>query len=593
MQNVMETGKMSLLDEKKVESFNSESEESLDNQSQTSELCGTLQKWTNYIHGWQERYFVLKDGCLSYFKEQSEIAIGSRGSISLTKAVVKEHEFDELRFDIGVNDSIWYCRARDRGERELWLNTIELHKSDSEFDSAISRHGSMFSLNSISSGNMAPCGKGKRPRIQELKSLTSEIETLKNLSTQLIDNIELHVKSNIEANGDTAPPSEFDFSMFRADSLTFKQTTATLLELCQQCVEISVSQDERMRARLEREIERRKRFEDLYKTALSRQIVQGPVTDGPDYQEGPHSALTEEMWYDAMESAIEKLDQGSMNQEINSKTCAVKAPTSIGAQRTLHKYSEQCDRYVEENLKYAFSSPGNVDGDDGWELMHSEGDMKVFRKEVEIDGVVMDPLKATHQVQAVSAQEICRWFFDPDVKMEWEGHLLERVKVLEILAPDTIIIQSIMKRVWPSAQRDMVFLSHIRHVSAFDSSSNENDTWIVCNYSVDHSDGILGRGVVRCIMRASMVCQTVILDPKYNIQPEDNSDLKVPRNKIACNVWYTADVNPGGWAPAKVLRQIYKHEYPKFLLKFGQYVLNKSSHEAEVTIPTSLLNKND
>lgn len=32
------------------------------------ELKGYLSKWTNYIHGWQARFIVLKDGMLSYYK---------------------------------------------------------------------------------------------------------------------------------------------------------------------------------------------------------------------------------------------------------------------------------------------------------------------------------------------------------------------------------------------------------------------------------------------------------------------------------------------------------------------------------------------
>lgn len=31
-------------------------------------LSGYLSKWTNYIHGWQPRFIVLKDGTLSYYK---------------------------------------------------------------------------------------------------------------------------------------------------------------------------------------------------------------------------------------------------------------------------------------------------------------------------------------------------------------------------------------------------------------------------------------------------------------------------------------------------------------------------------------------
>lgn len=38
-------------------------------------------------------------------------------------------------------------------------------------------------------------------------------------------------------------------------------------------------------------------------------------------------------------------------------------------------------------------------------------------------------------------------------------------------------------------------------------------------------------------------------------------------------------VNPGGWAPATVLRAIYKKEYPKFLKRFTGYVIEQSKNK--------------
>ncbi len=53
------------------------------------ELKGTLSKWTNYIHGWQDRFIVLKEGTLSYYKSENETTFGCRGAVSLTKAVIQ------------------------------------------------------------------------------------------------------------------------------------------------------------------------------------------------------------------------------------------------------------------------------------------------------------------------------------------------------------------------------------------------------------------------------------------------------------------------------------------------------------------------
>ena len=64
-----------------------EDNDDFDDESQLPELTGTLSKWTNYIHGWQDRYIVLKDGTLSYYKSENETAFGCRGAVSLSKAV--------------------------------------------------------------------------------------------------------------------------------------------------------------------------------------------------------------------------------------------------------------------------------------------------------------------------------------------------------------------------------------------------------------------------------------------------------------------------------------------------------------------------
>lgn len=58
------------------------------------ELQGYLSKWTNYLHGWQPRFIVLKNGTLSYYKSEDESGLGCRGSISLQKAKIKVSSLD-------------------------------------------------------------------------------------------------------------------------------------------------------------------------------------------------------------------------------------------------------------------------------------------------------------------------------------------------------------------------------------------------------------------------------------------------------------------------------------------------------------------
>lgn len=72
-------------DESDVESVNAAATAS----SNPPELQGYLNKWTNYLHGWQPRFIVLRDGTLSYYKSEDESGFGCRGSISLHKAKIK------------------------------------------------------------------------------------------------------------------------------------------------------------------------------------------------------------------------------------------------------------------------------------------------------------------------------------------------------------------------------------------------------------------------------------------------------------------------------------------------------------------------
>jgi PH domain. len=67
----------------------SDEDDDSENGYQVSEMQGVLSKWTNYIHGWQSRFIVLKDGTLSYYKSEQDTGFGCRGAISLFKATVK------------------------------------------------------------------------------------------------------------------------------------------------------------------------------------------------------------------------------------------------------------------------------------------------------------------------------------------------------------------------------------------------------------------------------------------------------------------------------------------------------------------------
>ena len=59
-----------------------------------------------------------------------------------------------------------------------------------------------------------------------------------------------------------------------------------------------------------------------------------------------------------------------------------------------------------------------------------------------------------------------------------------------------------LQRVWPASQRDVLYLSAMRKILA--NNENDPDTWLVCNFSVDHDEAqVSPAGSVSEIGRAS------------------------------------------------------------------------------------------
>lgn len=241
------------------------------------------------------------------------------------------------------------------------------------------------------------------------------------------------------------------------------------------------------------------------------------------------------------------------------------------------------DQITKEQLHHAQMGLGPVGSSDGWQLFEESGQMRLYTREMEIDGLVCDPLKAVHVVKGITGFEMCHRFFSPKTRHEWE-ETLESMKVIEEINPDTLIFHQIHKRIWPAAQRDAVFWSHIRKVqdptASFLSKDDVNpyshpelqlhDIWIVCNNSIEKPDIPL-ESCVRVRLTVSMVCETYI--------PTDLNPESLTRDDLTCKVIYSSTINPGGWAPAAILRSVYKKEYPKFLENFTNYVIRSTKSE--------------
>uniref|UniRef100_A0AAY4A2U7 Ceramide transfer protein n=1 Tax=Denticeps clupeoides TaxID=299321 RepID=A0AAY4A2U7_9TELE len=551
----------------------SSSEEDLEAEAaQLVEFGGTLSKWTNYIHGWQDRWVVLKRSSLSYYKSENEREFGCRGSLCLNKAVITPHEFDECRFDVSVNDSVWYLRASDPDHRQQWIDSIQRHKAESGYgsESSLRRHGSMLSLTSATSGFSATStssfrkGNRLREKLAEMETfrdiLCRQVDTLQRFFDTCADGVtqdELLRDRVVEDDEDAFPcprssgdcvynnssskeklfPQgsyrEVNGIDFKGEAITFKATTAGILSTLSHCIELMVRQEESWQRRLDKELEKRRRVEEAYRGALA-ELKKKPHYGGPDYEEGPNSLINEEEFFDAVEAALDKQDkiEEQAQAEMKSRTLQPISVTPGESYSTLstHRYST-----------------------------------RVYRREVEENGVVLDPLKATHAVKGVTGHEVCHYFWDTAFRHDWET-TVENFNVVERLSDNSIIIYQIHKRVWPASQRDVLYLSVIRKILA--DNENDADTWIVCNFSIDHDSCPATNRCIRAKINVAMICQTLVSPPE--------NDKEISRDNLLCKITYVANVNPGGWAPASVLRAVARREYPKFLKRFTCYVQEKT-----------------
>lgn len=85
-----------------------------------------------------------------------------------------------------------------------------------------------------------------------------------------------------------------------------------------------------------------------------------------------------------------------------------------------HKLWSQIDSICTEQLHYARQGVGEG-GSNGWQLFAEDGEMKMYRREHEVNGMVVDPLKACHVVKGVTAREMCHYFFMPEYRNDWES----------------------------------------------------------------------------------------------------------------------------------------------------------------------------
>ncbi|KAF7638107.1 Oxysterol-binding protein [Meloidogyne graminicola] len=96
------------------------------NSVRVKHMEGILSKWTNVMHGWQHRYFVLNDDVLCYYTSKEKMARGQqRGCIRLRGAALGIDEENDTLFTVAVDGKTFHLQGKNKYERNSWVRALE------------------------------------------------------------------------------------------------------------------------------------------------------------------------------------------------------------------------------------------------------------------------------------------------------------------------------------------------------------------------------------------------------------------------------------------------------------------------------------
>ncbi|XP_022099491.1 oxysterol-binding protein-related protein 11-like [Acanthaster planci] len=148
------------------------------------QMEGTLNKYTNVVKGWQNRWFLLdpQKGTLEYYvNEESRKTQRPRGLVHLTGAVISPSDEDSMTFNVNAaNGEVYRLRATDAKERQFWVSRLRavvqrqgevISQALGDGTSPSSSHGSSDSLQHHRPG-LRRHQAGAAPRVSPANSLT-------------------------------------------------------------------------------------------------------------------------------------------------------------------------------------------------------------------------------------------------------------------------------------------------------------------------------------------------------------------------------------------------------------------------------------
>lgn len=270
-------------------------------QSQEPEMKGWLLKWTNYIKGYQRRWFVLCNGLLSYYRYQAEMSHTCRGTISLVSAVI--HTEDSCHFVISNGGAqTFHLKAGNEIERQRWVTALELAKG---------RAIRTMEQDDDEDYEMLPSQPEKNELQTVLRVLSSKLEdliTCNDLITKHGAGLQrlLSELEQLESCNDSASR----IKAVNERATLFRITTTAMINACNEYLQLAHTQGRKWQRMLQHEHEQRMRLEEMVEqlakqhSHLEQVAKEAAASSGVIGSSGKNSHSDDDEFYDAEEDAM-------------------------------------------------------------------------------------------------------------------------------------------------------------------------------------------------------------------------------------------------------------------------------------------------
>ncbi|KAM9446469.1 oxysterol-binding protein 2 isoform 2-T2 [Clarias gariepinus] len=214
---------------------------------------GWLFKWTNYLKGYQRRWFVLSNGLLSYYRTQAEMAHTCRGTINLATAHIDTDDTCNMMLSSGGRT--YHLKAATEVERQKWVTALELAKA---------RAIRMMNDQSDDSGEEEPTSRSDRSELQgALKTLASKLDDLCTCNDLIAKHGAALQRSLSELEALRVPVEGSEkIKAVNERATLFRITSNAMINACRDFLELAESHSRRWQRVLQHEREQRTHLEE-------------------------------------------------------------------------------------------------------------------------------------------------------------------------------------------------------------------------------------------------------------------------------------------------------------------------------------------